>query len=114
MDKLRNKSLEKNMQYARKKHRSNTIIKTSTDRARLLVVRSNLHIRAQVIGVDGKIVATAHDLAITTGNKSERAFAVGKAVAELAIAKKIKEVVFDRNGYLYHGRVKQLAEGARA
>ena len=47
------------------------------------------------------------------GNKSEQSKAVGKAVAEKAIAAGVKEVVFDRNGYLYHGRVKSLAEGAR-
>ena len=47
------------------------------------------------------------------GNKSEQSKAVGKAVAEKAIAAGINQVVFDRNGYLYHGRVKSLAEGAR-
>ncbi len=114
MNKLRSKSLARNEEYARRKHRTNTTIKTTATKPRLLVVRSNDHMRAQIIGVDGKVIATANDLKITTGTKSERAFAVGQAVATLALSKKVNEVVFDRNGYLYHGRVKQLAEGARA
>lgn len=114
MLKLRNHSLLGNMLYHRRKVKTNTTIKATAERPRLLVVRSNSHIRAQIIGMDGKVIATAHDLAMTSGNKSERAFAVGQAVAALALAKQLKEVVFDRNGFLYHGRVKQLADGARA
>ena len=51
--------------------------------------------------------------AATAGNKSDRSVAVGKLIAERAIAKGISAVTFDRGGYLYHGRVKALAEGAR-
>lgn len=114
MDKLRSKSLEKNNNYARRKQRTNITVKTTATKPRLLVVRSNVHIRAQIIDLEGKVLVTAHDLSATAGTKSERAFAVGQALAELALAKQVTEVVFDRNGYLYHGRVKQLAEGARA
>ncbi|MEO6524785.1 MAG: 50S ribosomal protein L18 [Mucilaginibacter sp.] len=89
----------------------------STERPRLSVFRSNKGIYAQIIDdVTGKTLVSASSLAkdfATTGSKSDQSVAVGKSVAEKAIAAGIKEVVFDRNGYLYHGRVKSLAEGAR-
>ncbi|NTE03324.1 50S ribosomal protein L18 [Agrobacterium tumefaciens] len=89
----------------------------STERPRLSVFRSNKGIYAQVINdVTGTTIASASSLSKDfsgTGNKSDQSVAVGKLVAEKAIAAGVKEVVFDRNGYLYHGRVKSLAEGAR-
>ncbi|MDY0903459.1 50S ribosomal protein L18 [Pedobacter sp. CFBP9032] len=89
----------------------------STERPRLSVFRSNKGIYAQVINdVTGTTIASASSLSKDfsgTGNKSDQSIAVGKLVAEKAIAAGVKEVVFDRNGYLYHGRVKSLAEGAR-
>lgn len=85
-------------------------------RPRLVVFRSLAHIEAQLIDdVAGKtLVATNDRILKLKGTKSERATAVGKAIAELAAAKKITTVVFDRGGYQYHGRVKALAEAARA
>jgi large subunit ribosomal protein L18 len=89
----------------------------STERPRLSVFRSNKGIYAQIIDdVTGKTIVSASSLSkdfATTGTKSEQSVAVGKLVAEKALAAGIKDVVFDRNGYLYHGRVKSLAEGAR-
>ncbi|EOR93194.1 LSU ribosomal protein L18p (L5e) [Arcticibacter svalbardensis MN12-7] len=89
----------------------------STDRPRLSVYRSNKGIYAQVIDdVTGKTLASASSASKEfsgTGNKVEQSKAVGKLVAEKAIAAGVSLVVFDRNGYLYHGRVKSLAEGAR-
>ncbi|GGE53332.1 large subunit ribosomal protein L18 [Pedobacter psychrotolerans] len=89
----------------------------STERPRLSVFRSNKGIYAQVINdITGTTIASASSLSKDfsgTGNKSDQSVAVGKLVAEKAIAAGVKEVVFDRNGYLYHGRVKSLAEGAR-
>ena len=89
----------------------------STERPRLSVYRSNKGIYAQIIDdVTGKTLVSASSLSkdfATTGNKVDQSVAVGKSVAEKAIAAGIKEVVFDRNGYLYHGRVKSLAEGVR-
>ena len=85
---------------------------------RLCVFRSSQHIYAQVISADGsKVLASASTLDKelrdgATGN-IDAATKVGKLVAEKAVAAGIKDVVFDRNGYLYHGRVKSLAEGAR-
>jgi len=89
----------------------------SSERPRLSVYRSNKGIYAQVIDdITGKTLVSASSLSkefATTGSKSDQSVAVGKMVAEKAIAAGIKQVVFDRNGYLYHGRVKSLAEGAR-
>ena len=90
------------------------------DRARLSVFRSSKHIYAQVIDdVKGATLAAASSLEkdmrgnLKTGANIAAAKAVGKLVAERAAAKGIKDVVFDRGGYLYHGRVKALAEAAR-
>ena len=83
---------------------------------RLNVYRSNKNIYAQVIDdVAGVtlVSASALDKEISGGTKTEQAQAVGKLVAERAAAKGIKEVVFDRGGYIYHGRVEALAEAAR-
>ena len=89
----------------------------SENRPRLSVYRSNKGIYAQIINDEtGRTIVAASSLSkdfSATGNKSEQSVAVGKLVAEKAIAAGVKEVVFDRNGYLYHGRVKSLAEGAR-
>ncbi|ATP58825.1 50S ribosomal protein L18 [Pedobacter ginsengisoli] len=89
----------------------------SESRPRLSVYRSNKGIYAQIINdVTGSTIVSASSLSKDfsgTGSKSEQSVAVGKLVAEKAIAAGVKEVVFDRNGYLYHGRIKSLAEGAR-
>src|SRR5690554_3523498 len=92
-------------------------LKGSTERPRLTVFRSNKGIYAQVIDdVRGITLASSSSLSSefsATGNKVEQSKAVGKLLAEKAVAAGITKVVFDRNGYLYHGRVKSLAEGAR-
>ncbi|OUQ02285.1 50S ribosomal protein L18 [Thomasclavelia spiroformis] len=83
---------------------------------RLNVFRSNAHIHAQVIDdVNGVTLASASsvNMKLENGSNIAAAIAVGKAVAEAALAKNIKKVVFDRGGYVYHGRVKALAEAAR-
>lgn len=88
----------------------------TADRPRLNVFRSNTGIYAQVIDdVAGVTLASAStlDKEVSKGTKTEQAVAVGKLVAERANAKGISEVVFDRGGYLYHGRVKALADAAR-
>lgn len=89
----------------------------SENRPRLSVYRSNKGIYAQIINdVTGQTLVAASSLSkefSANGNKIEQSAAVGKLVAERAIAAGVKEVVFDRNGYLYHGRVKSLADGAR-
>lgn len=89
----------------------------SSERPRLSVFRSNKGIYAQIIDdVSGKTLVSASSLSkdfAGSGAKIEQSKAVGKLVAEKAVAAGISLVVFDRNGYLYHGRVKSLAEGAR-
>lgn len=86
-------------------------------RPRLSVFRSNKEIYAQIVNDDeGKTLAAAssRDKDIEAkGNKTEIAAIVGKALAEKAKSAGIEEVAFDRGGYLYHGRVKSLADGAR-
>jgi large subunit ribosomal protein L18 len=89
-------------------------------RARLSVFRSSKHIYAQVIDdTKGETLASASSLekalreGMKTGANADAAKAVGKLLAERAAAKGVKEVVFDRGGYLYHGRVKALADAAR-
>lgn len=89
----------------------------SAERPRLTVYRSNKDIYAQVIDdVKGVTLVSASSLSSgfeASGNKVEQSKVVGRTLAEKALAAGIKKVVFDRNGYLYHGRVKSLAEGAR-
>ena len=92
----------------------------TSGRARLSVFRSSKHIYAQLIDdVKGKTVAAASSLEKTmregakTGANIAAAKAVGKLIAERAKEKGIKDVVFDRGGYLYHGRIKALADAAR-
>jgi large subunit ribosomal protein L18 len=89
-------------------------------RVRLSVHRSSKHIYAQVIDdVKGETLAAASSLektmreSLKTGADVAAAKAVGKLVAERAVAKGVKEVVFDRGGFLFHGRVKALADAAR-
>jgi large subunit ribosomal protein L18 len=92
-------------------------ISGTATRPRLSIYRSNAEVYAQLIDdVNGVtlLAASSKDKDFTrTGNKVEQSKAVGTAVAKKAIEKGITEVVFDRGGYLYHGRVKALAEGAR-
>lgn len=92
-------------------------ISGTAERPRLNVFRSAKHIYAQVIDdVNGVTLVSAStvekDFDQYGGNK-DAAHAIGKKVAERALEKGISEVVFDRSGYIYHGRVKELAEGAR-
>jgi large subunit ribosomal protein L18 len=88
----------------------------TAERPRLAVFRSNAGIEAQVIDdLAGKTVAAASSLHLKSfkGNKTAQAAEVGKTVAEAAKKAGVEAVVFDRGGYLYHGRVKALADAAR-
>ena len=92
-------------------------LRGTAERPRLVVFRSNRGIEAQLVDDDsGKTVASASHLALAKsfkGDKSAQAAAVGKALAAAAKKAGIEACVFDRGGYLYHGRVKALADGAR-
>ena len=86
----------------------------TAERPRLSVFRSNKQIYAQVINdLTGTTLASASSLGWEKMPKQEQATKVGELIAEKAKAAGVESVVFDRNGYLYHGRVKQLADGAR-
>ena len=92
-----------------------TKVSGTAERPRLTVFRSNSQIYAQVIDdTKGVTLASASSLGIKDKvTKSEKAALVGKAIAEAAKKAGVNEVVFDRNGYLYHGRVQSLADAAR-
>ncbi len=106
-------TLSKTLARKRRQHRVRARISGSASRPRLAVFRSNAHIYAQLIDDEtGTTLASAHDMRFS-GTKSERARAVGAAIAKAAVEKKISTVVFDRGGFLYTGRVRELAEGAR-
>ena len=94
-------------------------VKGDTERPRLAIYRSLNHIYAQVIDDRlGKTLVSASttekDLRAGSGGNLDAARRIGQVIAERAIAKGIEQVVFDRGGYLYHGRVKALADAARA
>ncbi len=97
-----------------------SIKKAAGDRPRLNVFRSNSHIYAQLIDdATGTTLATASTLSASfkelgaCANKTDAAKKVGELIGKIALQKGIDKAVFDRGGYLYHGRVKALAEGAR-
>lgn len=108
---------DKNKLRAKLHRRIRGKISGTAERPRLSIFRSNKNIYAQLIDdVEGVTLASAstNDKAITAeGSKIEQAAQVGKALAEAASKKNIKTVVFDRSGYLCHGRVAALAEAAR-
>ena len=89
-------------------------ISGTAQRPRLCVFRSNKQIYAQVIDdLTGNTLASASSKGIEQGTKSEIAEKVGELIAKKALEAGISTVVFDRNGFLFHGRVKSLADGAR-
>lgn len=111
-------ALTKTERRNRIKSRVRKIVTGTTERPRLSVFRSNKEIYAQVIDDMNQTTlvaasSTEKEVASQKGSKSEKAAMVGDLVAKKATAAGIENVVFDRNGYLYHGRVKQLAEAAR-
>jgi large subunit ribosomal protein L18 len=111
-------ALTKSQRRTRIKSRVRVIISGTAERPRLCVFRSNKQIYAQLVDdMQGTTLAAASSsdktIAAKEGSKSDKAAMVGNLVAEKALAAGIIEVVFDRGGYLYHGRVKQLADAAR-
>jgi len=115
-------NVSKERRLARKKRqvRVRKKITGSIERPRLCIFRSSKHIYAQIIeDVSGKTLVTASTVAkgaadsVKYSGNVEAAKLVGKQIAEKALAQDIKQVVFDRNGFLYHGRVKALADAAR-
>ncbi|MBT6236266.1 MAG: 50S ribosomal protein L18 [Bacteroidetes bacterium] len=104
----------KSSRRAKIKRRIRRKVLGTAEMPRLCVYRSNKAIYVQLIDdTKGATILAASSQGIDKGTKSEVAKEVGKAIAEKAVANGIESVKFDRNGYLYHGRVKNLAEGAR-
>lgn len=104
----------------RRKLRIRSKISGDQARPRLSVFRSGRHLYAQVVNDgDGKTLAAASTLSrdlkgsLDNDNKTDAAKKVGALIAKICLERKIEKVVFDRNGYLYHGRVKALADAAR-
>ena len=112
-------ALSKQESRLRKRLRIRQKISGTNERPRMSVFKSNKQIYVQLIDdIAGVTLASASsrnkEIAEKTGlKKTDQAKLVGKLIAEISISKGISNVVFDRGGYLYHGRVKQLAEGAR-
>jgi large subunit ribosomal protein L18 len=99
---------------AKIKSRIRSKVKGTAELPRLCVFRSNKAIYAQIIDdTKGTTILASSSQGMDKGRKTDLAKLVGKAIAEKAVANGIESVKFDRNGYLYHGRVKNLAEGAR-
>ena len=104
---------------AKRIKRIRTVISGSSDRPRLRVFKSNKHIYAQIIDdAQGKTLVAASTVEKgyskdTSINKVDEAKKIGTLIAQKALSCGIKKVVFDRGGYIYHGRVKSLSDGAR-
>lgn len=109
-------ALSKLQRRTRIKYRIRKIITGTATKPRLSVFRSNKEIYAQLVNdVNGSTIVSvsSRNKEIKASTKQEAATAVGKTIAELATKAGVETVAFDRNGYLYHGRVKVLAEAAR-
>ena len=107
---------DKNVSRVRRHARVRAKISGTSEAPRLCVYRSNKNIEAQIIDdVKGVtlVASSSMSLKLENGSNIEAAAKVGQDIAQKALAKKIKKVVFDRSGYVYHGRVKALAEAAR-
>ncbi|MEC7519938.1 MAG: 50S ribosomal protein L18 [Myxococcota bacterium] len=113
-------TIKKSDSRLRRKKRIRKKVNGTPERPRLSIFRTAKHIYAQVIDdVDGKTLATASTLSkdvkgdVGGVNKTEAAKKVGAAIAKACADKGIEKVVFDRNGFIYHGRIRALAEAAR-
>lgn len=102
---------------ARRKHRVRAAVSGTTERPRLTVFVSNKHVTAQIID-DTKHTTLAYATTVgqksATGSMTDKAVLIGTEIAKKAKAAKVNKVVFDRNGRLFHGRIKALADAARA
>jgi len=106
--------ISKNERRIKIKHRIRNKISGTAARPRMSVFRSNKEIYVQVVDDDEhRTLCAASSLGLEKMNKTEQATKVGEAIAKKALEAGVTAVVFDRNGYLYHGRVKALADAAR-
>lgn len=99
---------------ARRQSRIRAKVSGTTERPRLSIFKSNTRIVAQIIDDEKRVtVASVSDVTAKGKTKTERAHAAGVEIAKFALAKKVSKVVFDRGGFMYTGRVKAFADGAR-
>ena len=112
-------AISKNAQRLKRKPRIRKKISGTEARPRLVVFRSNSHVYAQLVDdVNGVTLAASSTQVLSKDGEAlkankDSAAKVGKDIAAKALEKKIESVVFDRNGYIYHGKIKALADGAR-
>jgi large subunit ribosomal protein L18 len=110
MLKITKRIKEATRKFLGRKRRINAKIKSSYPEFRIVVDKSNMFIKAQVLAADGKVLCHITDKNIKGANKTDRAQKAGEALAALMKKQGIAKAAFDRNGELYHGRVKALAE----
>lgn len=113
MQNLKKEKGQKAIRFTRRKIKVNTKIKSVMPGYRIVVNKTNLYVHAQVIDALGNVLACISDKWISAPTKTERAELAGQKLAELMKAKGIEKAAFDRNGHLYHGRVKAMADGLR-
>lgn len=99
--------------YLKRKARSNARIKAQVFDVRIIVQKSNKYISAQAVSASGEIIWYSTDSASKAATKTERAFDAWKDLAAKLSTFADKKIIFDRNGHIYHGRVKAFAEGLR-
>jgi large subunit ribosomal protein L18 len=117
---MKDKSKLKRDARIKKKTRIRKRLSGTSERPRLVVYRSNMHISAQIVNDDNhEVICSASSFAkdlrasLKDKTKTEYSLGVGKSISEKAKAKGVNTVVFDRNGFIYHGRVKALADACR-
>ncbi len=110
---LKNKQQKKDSTFILKKNRVNAKVKAANPEYRMILNKSLLYTSAQVVDRDGKVIALFTDKWTDGKTKVERANNAGKAFAKDLLAKKVSTVAVDRNGNLYHGRIKSFVEWVR-
>lgn len=113
MQNLKSQVKGKVKNFIRRKFKVNSKIKATTPDFRVVVNKSNMYMKAQVLDAEGNVVVSICDKAIKADNKVARAEAAGEQLAKLMKDKWIEKAAYDRNGYLYHGRVKAMSDGIR-
>lgn len=113
MQNLKKVKGNKLVKFERRKIKVNAKIKATQPDFRVVINKSNLYIKAQVLDAAGNVVLHISDKGMKGATKTERAELAGQKLAEQMAEKKISKAAFDRNGNLYHGRVKAMADGLR-
>ena len=113
MQNLKKEKGQKAIRFTRRKIKVNAKIKSALPEFRIVINKSILYVRAQVLDQSGNVLASISDKGMVAQTKTERAVLAGEKLALLMQAKGIMKATFDRNGHLYHGRVKAMADGLR-